>query len=98
MAPPSEERLKPSPAESGEWTLRFLQALGVDETLPASAERPDAYSALVRALLSSATVSSSLAPRVSCTLSVSSAATLSTNTRRRLASPLGNCTYLAMLL
>uniref|UniRef100_A0ACD5UZA4 Uncharacterized protein n=1 Tax=Avena sativa TaxID=4498 RepID=A0ACD5UZA4_AVESA len=80
MAPLPEERRRPSPAESGEWTLRFLQALGVDGTLPASAERPDAYSALVRALLYSATVSSSPTPRVSCTLSVSSAATNAYNT------------------
>ncbi|CAM0905739.1 unnamed protein product [Alopecurus aequalis] len=80
MAPPPEEQRKPSPAESSAWTLRFLQALGVDATLPASAERPEAYSALVRALLSSATVSSTPAPRVSCTLSVSSAATNAYNT------------------
>ncbi|KAF7002939.1 hypothetical protein CFC21_018340 [Triticum aestivum] len=80
MAPQPEEAPKPSPGESREWTLRFIQALGVDASLPASAERPDAYSALVRALLSSATVSSSPAPRVSCTLTVSSAATNAYNT------------------
>ncbi|XP_051215967.1 uncharacterized protein [Lolium perenne] len=80
MSPPPEERRKPTPAESREWTLRFLQALGVDATLPASAERPDAYPALVRALLSSATVSSSPTPRVSCTLFVSSSATNAYNT------------------
>ncbi|VAH50314.1 unnamed protein product [Triticum turgidum subsp. durum] len=80
MAPQPEDAPKPSPEESREWTLRFIQALGVDASLPASAERPDAYSALVRALLSSATVSSSPAPRVSCTLTVSSAATNTYNT------------------
>uniref|UniRef100_A0A453CLK2 Uncharacterized protein n=2 Tax=Aegilops tauschii TaxID=37682 RepID=A0A453CLK2_AEGTS len=67
MAPQPEEAPKPSPEESREWTLRFIQALGVDASLPASAERPDAHSALVRALLSSVTVSSSPRPRVSCT-------------------------------
>ena len=80
MAPQPEEAPKPSPEESREWTLRFIQALGVDASLPASAERPDAYSALVRALLSSVTVSSSPRPRVSCTLTVSSAATNAYNT------------------
>ncbi|RCV10669.1 hypothetical protein SETIT_2G127500v2 [Setaria italica] len=71
MPPPlpvNPQRL--SPAESRERTLRFFQGLGVDVPLPASAERPDAYADLVRAVLSSAAVSSS---RVSCTLTMSPA-------------------------
>ncbi|KAF0909610.1 hypothetical protein E2562_039013 [Oryza meyeriana var. granulata] len=71
MAPP-EERRTPSLAESREWTQRFLQRLGMDARLPLSVERPDAYSALVRGVLSSVAVSVSVspAPRVSCTLVV----------------------------
>uniref|UniRef100_A0A0E0LK96 Thioesterase domain-containing protein n=1 Tax=Oryza punctata TaxID=4537 RepID=A0A0E0LK96_ORYPU len=70
---PPEERRKPSPAESREWTQRFFQGLGVGVPLPAHAELPAAYSALVRGILSSAAVSPA-PPRVSCTLSVSPAA------------------------
>ena len=57
--------------------LAFFQALGADARLPASAEQPDAYSALVRAILSSVAVSTSPAPRVSCTITVSHAVTVS---------------------
>ncbi|EEE67123.1 hypothetical protein OsJ_24149 [Oryza sativa Japonica Group] len=45
---PPEERRKPSPAESRQWTQRFFQVLGAGEPLPAPAELPAAYSALVR--------------------------------------------------
>uniref|UniRef100_A0A0D3GQP5 Thioesterase domain-containing protein n=1 Tax=Oryza barthii TaxID=65489 RepID=A0A0D3GQP5_9ORYZ len=56
MAPPMERR-SPSLAESRQWTRRFLRGLGVDGTLPAAAELPAAYFALVRGVLSSAAVS-----------------------------------------
>lgn len=80
MAPPMERR-SPSLAESRQWTRRFLRGLGVDGTLPATAELPAAYSALVRGVLSSAAVSvvpaTPASPRVSCTLTVSPAAVVS---------------------
>uniref|UniRef100_A0A0E0AJC5 Thioesterase domain-containing protein n=1 Tax=Oryza glumipatula TaxID=40148 RepID=A0A0E0AJC5_9ORYZ len=84
MAPPVERR-SPSLAESRQWTRRFLRSLGVDGPLPAAAELPAAYSALVRGVLSSAAVSvvpasSPASPRVSCTLTVSSAAVNAYNT------------------
>ncbi|PVH63849.1 hypothetical protein PAHAL_2G120600 [Panicum hallii] len=66
--PPPVDPQRLSPAESRERTLHFFHGLGVDVPLPASAERADACSALVRAIVSSATVSSS---RVSCTLTIS---------------------------
>jgi len=66
--PPPVNPQRLSPAESRERTLHFFHGLGVDVPLPASAERADAYVALVRAIVSSATVSSS---RVSCTLTIS---------------------------
>uniref|UniRef100_A0A0D9WYL2 Uncharacterized protein n=1 Tax=Leersia perrieri TaxID=77586 RepID=A0A0D9WYL2_9ORYZ len=77
--PPEEERRTPSLAESREWTERFLRHLGMEGELPASLERPDAYSALVRGILSSASVvaSSQGLPRVSCTLTVSPASIVS---------------------
>uniref|UniRef100_J3MKL8 Thioesterase domain-containing protein n=1 Tax=Oryza brachyantha TaxID=4533 RepID=J3MKL8_ORYBR len=75
-----EERRKPSPAESREWTQRFFRGLGVDAPLPAAADRSDAYSALVRGVLSSATVSAAGPPRVSCTLTISHAAINAYNT------------------
>nr|CAB3452789.1 unnamed protein product [Digitaria exilis] len=68
--PPPINPQRLSPAESRERTVRFFQGLGVDVPLPASGERLDAYADLVRALLSSAVVSSS---RVSCTLTMSPA-------------------------
>lgn len=78
---PPEERRKPSPAESRQWTQRFFQVLGAGEPLPAPAELPAAYSALVRGVLSSAAVSvvpaTPASPRVSCTLTVSPAAVVS---------------------
>uniref|UniRef100_A0A0E0AJB9 Thioesterase domain-containing protein n=1 Tax=Oryza glumipatula TaxID=40148 RepID=A0A0E0AJB9_9ORYZ len=79
---PPEERRKPSPAESRQWTQRFFQVLGAGEPLPAPAELPAAYSALVRGVLSSAAVSASASasPRVSCTLTVSPAAINAYNT------------------
>ncbi|KAG8100000.1 hypothetical protein GUJ93_ZPchr0013g35919 [Zizania palustris] len=77
---PPEERRKPSPEESLEWTQRFFRGLGVDAPLPASADRPDAYSALVRGIISSAAVSASPDPRVTCTLAVSASATNAYNT------------------
>ncbi|XP_052161281.1 uncharacterized protein LOC127778699 [Oryza glaberrima] len=77
---PPEERRKPSPAESRQWTQRFFQVLGAGDPLPAPAELPAAYSALVRGVLSSAAVSSSASPRVSCTLTVSPAAVNGYNT------------------
>ncbi|XP_040382330.1 acyl-coenzyme A thioesterase 13-like [Oryza brachyantha] len=83
MPPPEgegEERRKPSPAESREWTQRFFRGLGVDAPLPAAADRSDAYSALVRGVLSSATVSAAGPPRVSCTLTISHAAINAYNT------------------
>ncbi|XP_066399101.1 uncharacterized protein [Miscanthus floridulus] len=60
--------------------LAFFQALGADARLPASAEQPDAYSALVRAILSSVAVTASPSPRVSCTITVSHAVTNPYNT------------------
>jgi acyl-coenzyme A thioesterase 13 len=72
--PPPVNPQRLSPAESRERTLGFLQGLGVEVPLPASAERPDAYADLVRAVLSSAAVSSS---RVSHTLTISPALTVS---------------------
>ncbi|XP_039806803.1 uncharacterized protein LOC120670714 isoform X2 [Panicum virgatum] len=66
--PPPVNPQRLSPAESRERTLHFFHGLGVDVPLPASAERADAYAALVRVIVSSATVSSS---RVSCTLTIS---------------------------
>ncbi|XP_021310171.1 uncharacterized protein LOC8061659 isoform X2 [Sorghum bicolor] len=66
---------KLSPAESREVMLAFLRFLGADARLPASADQPDAYSALVRAILSSVAVSASPTPRVSCTITVSHAVT-----------------------
>ena len=66
--PPPVNPQRLSPAESRERTLHFFHGLGVDVPLPASAERADAYAAFVRAIVSSATVSSS---RVSCTLTIS---------------------------
>ena len=66
--PPPVNPQRLSPAESRERTLHFFHGLGVDVPLPASAERADAYAALVRAIVSSATVSSS---RVTCTLTIS---------------------------
>ncbi|KAL6639405.1 hypothetical protein ACP70R_023135 [Stipagrostis hirtigluma subsp. patula] len=75
MPTPPEERRKPSsPEYHRDRALRFFRFHGADEPLPASAERPDAHAALVRSLLSSAAVSASPAPRVSCTLTVSPAA------------------------
>nr|CAB3456505.1 unnamed protein product [Digitaria exilis] len=68
--PPPVNPQRLSPAEFRERTVRFFQGLGVDVPLPASGERLDAYGDLVRALLSSAVVSSS---RVSCTLTMSPA-------------------------
>ncbi|XP_039794184.1 uncharacterized protein LOC120659954 isoform X3 [Panicum virgatum] len=67
-SPPPVNPQRLSPAESRVRTLHFFHGLGVDVPLPASAERADAYVALVRAIVSSATVSSS---RVSCTLTIS---------------------------
>jgi acyl-coenzyme A thioesterase 13 len=75
--PPPVNPQRLSPAESRERTLGFFQGLGVDVPLPASAERPDAYSSLVRAVVSSAAVTSS---RVSCTITISPAVTVSTIT------------------
>ncbi|KAL6611263.1 hypothetical protein ACP70R_039191 [Stipagrostis hirtigluma subsp. patula] len=71
--PPPDEPQRLSPAESREATLAFFRRLGVGVHLPARAERPDAFAALVRAVLSSAAVSAGPAPRVSCTLTVSPA-------------------------
>ncbi|KAG0542803.1 hypothetical protein BDA96_02G135300 [Sorghum bicolor] len=71
---------KLSPAESREVMLAFLRFLGADARLPASADQPDAYSALVRAILSSVAVSASPTPRVSCTITVSHAVTNPYNT------------------
>ena len=62
-SPPPVNPQRLSPAESRERTLHFFHGLGVDVPLPASAD-----GALVRAIVSSATVSSS---RVSCTLTIS---------------------------
>ncbi|KAJ1288936.1 hypothetical protein BS78_02G127000 [Paspalum vaginatum] len=71
---------KLSPADSRAVMLAFLHALDADAGLPASADQPDAYSALVRAILSSVAVSASPAPRVSCTITVSPAVTNRYNT------------------
>nr|BAC07026.1 hypothetical protein [Oryza sativa Japonica Group] len=82
MAPPMERR-SPSLAESRQWTRRFLRGLGVDGTLPAAAELPAAYSALVRGVLSAAVSvvpATPASPRVSCTLTVSPAAVNAYNT------------------
>jgi acyl-coenzyme A thioesterase 13 len=79
MPPPSRPEDEPgrlSPAESRTRTLAFLGALGAGAALPAAAEQSDAYSALVRALLSSAAVSPPPDTRVSCTLTVSPASTV----------------------
>ncbi|KAL6843266.1 hypothetical protein ACP4OV_026979 [Aristida adscensionis] len=68
--PPPQQRL--SPAESRERAALFFQALGTGAPLPAPAERPDAFAALLRAALSRATVSAAApAPRVACVLTVS---------------------------
>ncbi|KAF8690872.1 hypothetical protein HU200_041276 [Digitaria exilis] len=75
--PPPVNPQRLSPAEFRERTVRFFQGLGVDVPLPASGERLDAYGDLVRALLSSAVVSSS---RVSCTLTMSPALANNYNT------------------
>jgi acyl-coenzyme A thioesterase 13 len=69
---------KLSPADSRMVALAFIRALGADARLPAAADQPDAYSALVRAILSSIAVSTSPEPRVSCTITVSPAVTVST--------------------
>nr|CAB3452790.1 unnamed protein product [Digitaria exilis] len=71
---------KLSPARSRAVAQAFIRALGADERLPASADLPDAYSALVRAVLSSTDVSASPAPRVSSTITVSPAVTNNYNT------------------
>ncbi|KAG0542802.1 hypothetical protein BDA96_02G135200 [Sorghum bicolor] len=75
--PPPVNPQRLSPAESRERTVAFFQGLGVDVPLPASAERPDAYSSLVRAIVSSAVVTSS---RVSCTITISPAVANQYNT------------------
>ncbi|PUZ69537.1 hypothetical protein GQ55_2G117000 [Panicum hallii var. hallii] len=75
-----EPRRKLSPADSRAVALAFIRALGAGARLPAAADQPDAYSALVRAILSSAAVSASPAPRVSCTIAVSPAVTNAYNT------------------
>jgi acyl-coenzyme A thioesterase 13 len=79
----SESDSKPghklSPVDSRAVMLAFFRALGADARLPASAEQPDAYSALVRAILSSVAISASPTPRVSCTITVSHAVTVSTH-------------------
>uniref|UniRef100_A0A804Q6F5 Thioesterase domain-containing protein n=1 Tax=Zea mays TaxID=4577 RepID=A0A804Q6F5_MAIZE len=75
--PPPVNPQRLSPAESRERTLYFFHGLGVDVPLPVSAERPDAYTSLVRAIVSSAAVTSS---RVSCTLTVSPAVANQYNT------------------
>ncbi|GJN37230.1 hypothetical protein PR202_gb26189 [Eleusine coracana subsp. coracana] len=80
MARPSPPEDELSPAESRARTQAFLEALGVGGTLPASAERPDAFSELVRSLLSSAAVSPPPDPQVTCTLTVSPASTNRYNT------------------
>ena len=72
-----EPKQKLSPADSRAVALAFVRALGAGARLPAAADRPDAYSALVRAILSSAAVSTSPGPRVSCTIAVSPAVTVS---------------------
>jgi len=72
-----EPKQKLSPADSRAVALAFVRALGAGARLPAAADRPDAYSALVRAILSSAVVSTSPGPRVSCTIAVSPAVTVS---------------------
>jgi acyl-coenzyme A thioesterase 13 len=69
---------KLSPADSRMVALAFIRALGADARLPAAADQPDAYSALVRAILSSIAVSTSPEPGVSCTITVSPAVTVST--------------------
>ncbi|RLM87667.1 uncharacterized protein C2845_PM04G09740 [Panicum miliaceum] len=75
-----EPRRKLSPADSRAVALAFIRALGAGARLPAAADQPDAYSALVRAILSSAAVSASPGPRVSCTIAVSPAVTNAYNT------------------
>uniref|UniRef100_A0A0A9ELW2 Thioesterase domain-containing protein n=1 Tax=Arundo donax TaxID=35708 RepID=A0A0A9ELW2_ARUDO len=79
MLPPAPEGRPQqlSPMESLQQTLGFFQGLGKDVSLPTSAEQPDAFDALVRAVLSSAAVS---ALRVSCTLTVSPAVANQYNT------------------
>ncbi|EEE50983.1 hypothetical protein OsJ_31567 [Oryza sativa Japonica Group] len=59
---------KPSLVESRDWTQRFFQGLGVGAPLPAPVELHGTYSALVRGVLSSSTVSASASPCISCTL------------------------------
>ncbi|XP_066399065.1 uncharacterized protein [Miscanthus floridulus] len=71
---------KLSLADSRAVMLAFFLALGADARLPASAEQPDAYSALVRAILSAVAVTASPTPRVSCTITVSHAVTNPHNT------------------
>jgi len=51
--PPPVNPQRLSPAESRERTLHFFHDLGVGVLLPAWAERADAYSALVCAIISS---------------------------------------------
>ncbi|KAJ1288937.1 hypothetical protein BS78_02G127100 [Paspalum vaginatum] len=70
---------KMSPADYGAMRA-FLRVLGAETRLPASGDQPDAYSALVRAILSSVAVSASPAPRVTCTITVSPAVTNPYNT------------------
>ncbi|CAN6197693.1 unnamed protein product [Urochloa humidicola] len=71
---------KLSPADSRKAALAFIRALGADARLPASADLPDSYSALIRAVLSSSAVSASPDPRVSCTITISPAVTNTYNT------------------
>uniref|UniRef100_A0A0E0ISA8 Uncharacterized protein n=1 Tax=Oryza nivara TaxID=4536 RepID=A0A0E0ISA8_ORYNI len=59
---------KPSLVESRDWTQRFFQGLGVGAPLPAPTELHGTYSALVRGVLSSSTVSASASPCISYTL------------------------------
>ncbi|WVZ63061.1 hypothetical protein U9M48_012731 [Paspalum notatum var. saurae] len=68
-----------SPADYGAMRS-FLRVLGAETRLPASADQPDAHSALVRAILSSVAVSTAPAPRVTCTITVSPAVTNPYNT------------------
>ncbi|WVZ63063.1 hypothetical protein U9M48_012731 [Paspalum notatum var. saurae] len=71
---------KLSPADYRAVMRAFFRALDADAGLPASADQPDACSALIRAILSSVAVSASPAPRVSCTITVSPTVTNQYNT------------------
>ncbi|CAN6311542.1 unnamed protein product [Urochloa humidicola] len=70
---------KLSPADSRKAALACIRLLGADARLPAAVDLPDAYSSLVRAVLSTA-ISASPYPRVSCTITVSPAVTNIYNT------------------